>query len=182
MPRSEPLISILMYIVAKMWKIMKISSKISLYLSCACVLSYVWLFVTPWTIACQASLSTEFSRQEHWSGLPFPTLGALPNPGIETTSLTSPALAGSFFTTVPPGKPHDLALVEQKQALINNPSLWPGNTHHFTCTAGCPAQWMVHRRIQSPGSGRGVTEGAQGNGFSRACWHCFFSHPRVFCP
>ena len=97
MPRSEPLISILMYIVAKMWKIMKISSKISLYLSCACVLSYVWLFVTPWTIACQASLSTEFSRQEHWSGLPFPTLGALPDPGIKPKCPMSPALAGRLF-------------------------------------------------------------------------------------
>ena len=40
---------------------------------CVCVLlSHVWLFATPWTVACQASLSMEFSRQEHWSGLPFP--------------------------------------------------------------------------------------------------------------
>ena len=46
----------------------------------------------------------EFSRQEYWSGLPFPTLGDLPDPGIEPRSLVSPALAGRFFTTVPPGK------------------------------------------------------------------------------
>ena len=50
-----------------------------------------------------------FSTQEYWSGLPFPLPGYLPNPGIEPAiepeSLVSPALAGRFFTTVPPGKP-----------------------------------------------------------------------------
>ena len=60
-------------------------------------------------ITCQAPLSIEFSRQEYWSGLPFPLPGYLPNPGIkpaiEPESLVSPALAGRFFTTVPPGKP-----------------------------------------------------------------------------
>ena len=61
--------------------------------------SHVQLFATPWTVACQAPLSMGFSRQEYWSGLPFPSLGDLPNPGIEPTSLTSPALAGGFFTT-----------------------------------------------------------------------------------
>ena len=45
-------------------------------------------FATPWTIACQAPLSMEFSRQEHWSGLPFPSSGDLPNPGIESRSPT----------------------------------------------------------------------------------------------
>ena len=59
-------------------------------------------FATPWTIACQAPLSMEFSRQESWSGLPFPPPGDLPDLGIE---LVSPALAGGFFTTEPPGKP-----------------------------------------------------------------------------
>ena len=46
----------------------------------------------------------EFSRQEYWSGLPFPIPGDLPEPGIEHASLVSPALAGRFFTTAPPGK------------------------------------------------------------------------------
>ena len=46
-----------------------------------------------------APLSMESSRQQYWSGLPFPTPGDLPNPGIEPTSLMSPALAGGFFTT-----------------------------------------------------------------------------------
>ena len=65
------------------------------------LLSRVLPFVTPWTIARQAPLSMEFS----WSGLPFPPPGDLPDPGIEPTSLVSPALRGRFFTTAPPGKP-----------------------------------------------------------------------------
>jgi len=65
------------------------------------LLNCIQLFATPWTIACQAPLSTGFPRQEHWSGLPFPSPGDLPNPGIELASL---ALAGGFFTTEPPGK------------------------------------------------------------------------------
>ena len=67
-----------------------------------CVFCQVQLFAVPWTIAHQALLSMEFSRQEYWSGLPFPPAGDLPDPGIE---LASPALAGGFFPTEPPGKP-----------------------------------------------------------------------------
>ena len=73
------------------------------FLHCSmCVPSWVWLFMTPWTIACQAPLSMEFFRQEYYSGLLFPPLGDLPNPGIELASFASPvfpALAGRFFTT-----------------------------------------------------------------------------------
>ena len=54
---------------------------------------------TPWTVACQAPLSMGFSRQENWSGLPFPSPGDLPDPGIEPLSVRSPALASGFFTT-----------------------------------------------------------------------------------
>ncbi|CAI9158760.1 unnamed protein product [Rangifer tarandus platyrhynchus] len=54
---------------------------------------------TPWTAARQAPLPMGFSRQEYWSGLPCPPPGDLPDPGIEPTSLMSPALAGGFFTT-----------------------------------------------------------------------------------
>ena len=64
-------------------------------------------FATPWTIwtlAHQAPLSMEFSRQKYWSRLPFPTPGNLPDSGIKALSLASPALAAGFFTTVPPGK------------------------------------------------------------------------------
>ena len=69
------------------------------------VLSPVQLFVTPWTAARQAPLSMEFSKQEYWSGLPFPSPGNLPNPGAEPVSLASAVLAGRFFTTEPSGKP-----------------------------------------------------------------------------
>ena len=61
--------------------------------------SCVQLFATPWTVAHQASLSMGFPRQEYWSELPFPSPGALPDPGIEPASLMSPALAGRFLTT-----------------------------------------------------------------------------------
>ena len=68
----------------------------------ACVLSRfspVWLSVSLWTAAHQAPLSMGFTRQEYWSGLPFPSPGDLPHQGIKPTSLMSPALAGKFFTT-----------------------------------------------------------------------------------
>ena len=61
--------------------------------------SFIQLFATPWSVALQAPLSIEFSRQEYWSGLPCPPPGNLPNSGMELTSLMSPALAGRFFTT-----------------------------------------------------------------------------------
>ena len=59
--------------------------------------------LTTCTVARQAPLSMGFSRQEYWSGLSFPSPGDLPDPGIKPMSL---ALAGGFFTTEPPGKPH----------------------------------------------------------------------------
>ena len=61
--------------------------------------SCVWLLATPWTGACQAPLSMGFSRQEHWSGLPFPLPGDLPDTGRESGSLMSLALSGRFLTT-----------------------------------------------------------------------------------
>ena len=63
-------------------------------------LSRVQLFVTPWTVACQAPLSMGFSRQEYWSGLPFPSPGDLPDPGIKPRS---PALEADALTSEPPG-------------------------------------------------------------------------------
>ena len=57
---------------------------------------------TPWMVALQSLLSKLFSRQEYWSGLPFPSPGNLPDPGIESVF---PALAGGFFATEPCGKP-----------------------------------------------------------------------------
>ena len=68
------------------------------------MLSRVRLFVIPWNVALQAPLSMGFSRQEYWRRLPFPPPEDLLNPGIEPASLASPALAGGFLTTEPPGK------------------------------------------------------------------------------
>ena len=66
------------------------------------VLSCVQLFATPWTVAPEAPLVMGISRQEYWSGQPFPTPEYLPNPGIEPASPVFPVLARRFFTTVPP--------------------------------------------------------------------------------
>ena len=62
-------------------------------------LSHVRLFATPWTVAYQAPPTIGFSRQEYWSGLPFPSPGDLPNPGIK---LRSPALEADALTSEPP--------------------------------------------------------------------------------
>jgi len=69
---------------------------------CHCMLSHfchIQLFVTLWTVALQTSLFMGFFRQEYWSGLPFPPPGKIPNPGTESTSLKSLALAGRSLTT-----------------------------------------------------------------------------------
>ena len=64
-------------------------------------LSHVQLFATSWTVAHQAPLSMGFSKQEYWSGLPFPSLRDLPDPGIKPRS---PALQADALTSKPPGK------------------------------------------------------------------------------
>ena len=87
------------------------------------LLNHVWLFVTPWTAVCQAPLSMGFSRQEYWSGLPFPTPGHLPDPGITPKTPVSPASADGFFTKVPPVKP--------KQKLSADPVSSKGNWSNF---------------------------------------------------
>ena len=67
-------------------------------------LSHVQLFATPWTVAYHASLSMGFSRQEYWIEFPFPSLGDLPDSGIEPGS---PALQADTLPSEPPGKRHD---------------------------------------------------------------------------
>ena len=74
----------------------------SLMRSCVWTLSHVRLFVTQWTVVCQAPLSMGFSRLEYWSVLPFPPPGDLPNPGIEPRS---PTLWADSLPSEPPGKP-----------------------------------------------------------------------------
>ena len=66
------------------------------------MLSRFQLFVTPWTSDLEEPLYMGFPCQQYWSGLPFPSLEDLPNPGIEPVS---PTLVGGFFTTEPPRKP-----------------------------------------------------------------------------
>ena len=67
--------------------------------------SHAQLFATLWTVACLASLSMRFSWQEYWTGFPCPHPGDLPDPGIESQSVTSPALAGGFLPLVSARKP-----------------------------------------------------------------------------
>ena len=104
----------------------------SMYIRCVCVcvcvqaLSHVWHFVTPWIVACQFPLSMGLSRQEYCSGLPFPSPGDLPDPGIKPIS---PCIAGGFPTAEPPGKPIYLrchSLLLQRAAVET--SAWPVGT------------------------------------------------------
>ena len=72
---------------------MCVSMKVCVHVNCVLSRSVVSnSFMTPWTVARQAPLSMGFSRQEYWSGLPFPTTGDFPDPGIELLSPVSPAL------------------------------------------------------------------------------------------
>ena len=93
-----------------------IMPSVSVIYMCVCVLSHVQFFVTSWTVAHQAPLSMRFPRQDYWSGLPFPPPGDLPDPGIEPETPASPALAGRFFPTEPPGKPHLLSMLCNKSS------------------------------------------------------------------
>ena len=83
-------------------------------------------FATPWTVTRQAPLSMGLSRQEYWGGFPFPPLENLPDPGIESVSPASSALAGRFFTIEPLGKPMlllgDHGLTQVYQSAIVLPS------------------------------------------------------------
>ena len=78
---------------------LEISHSSRIYTIVVSLLTWVQLFATPWTVARQALLSMGFPRQEHWSGLPFPSPGDLSHPRIEPASLASLALAGRFFTS-----------------------------------------------------------------------------------
>ena len=97
-----------LYVIYKIRKkVMKMSFNSSVSL-----LSRVRLFATPWTVAHQAPPSMGFSRQEYWSGLPFPSPGHLPDPGIEPRS---PTLQADALTSERPGKP------EQTRDITKNP-------------------------------------------------------------
>ena len=82
--------------------------------------SRVRLFAALWTVAHQALLSMGSSRQEYWSGLPCPPPGDLPDPGLGHVSLTSPALAGGFFTMSTPWEAHIQQYIFQFQEVLYN--------------------------------------------------------------
>ena len=98
-------------------------------------LSCVQLFVTLWTVACQAPLSMGFSWQDYWSGLPCPPPGDLSYPGIEPESLMSPALAGGFFTTSATWEAQSISLVSLSAPKLSSPishwAVWHGNQHMY---------------------------------------------------
>ena len=112
---------------------------IVLLLTTMCVHSCVWLPATPWTVACWASLSIGFSRQGYQSGSPFPSPRDLPDPGIEPTSLVSPASADGFFTTRAilhkPSKNTQKKCSFEKQVLMEfeKDSLFPWQDKVHTC-------------------------------------------------
>ena len=96
----------------------------------------------PWTVACQAPLSTGFPRQEYWSRLPFPPPNDLPNPGVKPVSPASSALAGRFFTTEPPGKPQ-IRIVGHFYYLLSFIFLFP---LEFSCVLHFVTPWTVARQ------------------------------------
>ena len=87
------------------------------------MLSHIRLSAIPWTVAHQAPLSMELSRQESWSRLPFPTPGDLPDPRIKPTSLVSPAL------TSRPRKPGQISVSSVSRSVVSN-SLRPHESQH----------------------------------------------------
>ena len=88
-------------------------------------------------------------KQEYWSGLPFPTPGDLPDPGIEPTSPASSALAGGFFTTVPAGKPIfktvNTKIKLWSDFLNNNNITWSTNRGVILITMDCTQMWVYSK-------------------------------------
>ena len=131
--------------------------------------SRVWLFATPWTVVWEAPLSMRFPRQEYWSGLPFPSPGDLPDPGIEPTS---PETAGGFFITEPPGKlyqTHTLKIrlyccVISHSVMSSDPTLW--------------SYWLQHARFLCPSLSPRVCSNSCP--LSQWCYLTIFPSIRVF--
>ena len=100
---------------------------------CAQLISLVWLFATPWTIACQAPLSMTFPRQEYWSGLPFPSPGDLRNTGIEPLS---PALQADSLPAEPSVGRRLYYCVLRAWGLASNSWVWPVPLPPTACVCG----------------------------------------------
>ena len=111
-------------------------------LHCMCMLCHVPFFATPWTVACQASLSMEVSRQECWSGLPFPAPRDIPHPGIDPVSLASPALAGRFFTT----EPFVSSITRDQTHTPCIPALEVWSLNHWTAREALPSMFYLESK------------------------------------
>ena len=113
------------------------------------------------TVDCspQAPLSMGFSRQEYWSRLPFPPPGDLPDPGIKPASLVSPALAGRFFTTEPPGNPLGPSESESESRSVMSDSLqlhelyspWTSPSQNTGVGSLSLLQWIIPTQGSNPG-------------------------------
>ena len=158
-------------------------------------LSRVRLFATPWTVAYQAPPSMGFSRQECWSGLPFPSPGNLPNPGIEPRS---PALQADALPSEPPGKPKTDSATpwtntpgssvhensSGKNAGVGCHALLQGNfptygsKAHLLCLLHC--RWILYllTHWKSPGSNKTFQENRSYLSFLE--WTLIFSYPISF--
>ena len=122
------------------------------YLYVVQLLGHVPLFAALWTVAHQASLSMDFSRQEYWSELPWPPPGAFPDPGIEPTSLTSPALLADTLLLSHRGEAQHIAhyVIIQFSSVMSD-SLRPHGLQHTrlpcpspapeACSNSCPSSW-----------------------------------------
>ena len=124
-----------------------------------CVLSHfnrVWLFATPWTVACQAPRSMVFSRLGYWSGLPGLPPGDLPDPETEILSLMSPALVGEFFTTSTTGEALNFSQMKKKRKANLRPDChWTSNCFSLCLHPGLQKnQWWKTGGVSSM-TGRG---------------------------
>ena len=147
-----------------------------------CVQSLNHVFVISWTVAHQALLSMEFSRQEFWSGWPFPPPGDLPNPGIGPASLVSRALAGWLFTTNTAWEAPCMWLKVRKPRIVSSPCLYSGplgricpvleevfpDDSHFSSSLH---QKMLGHEFRVESWGKGVEKGA-GAGFNSSHLDC----------
>ena len=122
---------------------------------CAQLLTHVGLFVTPWTVALQTSLSLKFPRQAYWSGLPFPSPGDLPDPGIESMSPVSPALQADSLPLSHPRSPYYNVIGKSQCSLyiplvINNFILVSFLLSYLKSVLKCFCfvQWFLHYFIR----------------------------------
>ena len=136
--------------------------------------SCVWFFVTLWMVAHQAPLSMGFSRQEYWSGLPCPPSRDVPNLGIKSVSLTSPALAGGFFAASATWEAHPCV----KLSSSGQPAQPFWNPDLIVPVWACPAGFLCCEEGSNP-----LSLGWQGFLWRGPCRHFFLSHAfRFSCP